>query len=218
MIKVTKGQKPKILEQKAEEWTVDVQAALGAGEKLSKSLKSKYSHAEVKAAIVAETHGKCAYCESKMRHVAPGDIEHVIPKSVDPRLWFDWSNLTLACAVCNTNKSNHEGFVDPHVDEPSEHFWFAGIVLFPRAESDQGVLTEAVLKLNRSELHDKRYDRLKALEMLIRIASKIGDPGTKRTVQQDLIENETKSECEYSAMSRAFVANAQSQGLLPQDQ
>lgn len=215
MIKITKGPKPDILNKNAAEWTVNVQTAIKAGEKLSVSLKSKYNHADVKAAIVAETHGKCAYCESKMRHVAPGDIDHVIPKSVDPELWFDWSNLTLACANCNTNKSNHVGFVDPHIDEPTDHFWFAGIVLFPKPESDRGTLTEAVLKLNRPELRDKRYERMQSLERLIRLASKIDDPVLKQMVQQDLIDNETKPECEYAAMSRAFVANAQAQGLLP---
>jgi uncharacterized protein (TIGR02646 family) len=218
MIKITKGPKPDILNKKAAQWTVNVQAAIKAGEELSNSLKSKYNHAEVKAAIVAETHGKCAYCESKMRHVAPGDIEHVVPKSVDPKLWFDWSNLTLACANCNTNKGNREGFIDPHIDEPTDHFWFLGTVLFSKAESDRGMLTEAVLKLNRPELYDKRYDRLQSLERLLRLASKIDDPVLKQTLQQDFIENETKTECEYTAMSRAFVANAQAQGLLPQGQ
>jgi uncharacterized protein (TIGR02646 family) len=217
MIKITKGDKPAILNEKAAEWTAEVQAALDAGEELSKSLKSKYNHATVKAAIVAETYGKCAYCESKMRHVAPGDIEHVVPKSIEPALWFEWLNLTLACPVCNTNKSNHQGFVDPHDDEPDDHFWFAGTAIFPKADSERGALTETVLKLNRAELHDKRYDRLSALERLLRLASKMTDPALKQMLQQDLIENETRPECEYAAMSRAFVANAQAQGLLPQN-
>jgi uncharacterized protein (TIGR02646 family) len=215
MIKITKGNNPDILDEKAAEWTADVQAALNAGEELSKSLKSKYNHVTVKAALVAETHGKCAYCESKMRHVAPGDIEHIIPKSIEPALWFEWRNLTLACSVCNTNKSNHQGFVDPHDDEPSEHFWFAGTAIFPKAGSEKGALTETVLKLNRPELHDKRYDRLSSLERLLRLASQMTNPLQKLMLQQDLIENETKPEVEYAAMSRAFVANAQAQGLLP---
>ena len=215
MIKITKGDKPDILDQKAAEWTAEVKAALDAGEELSKSLKSKYNHASVKAAIVTETHGKCAYCESKVRHVAPGDIEHIVPKSIEPALWFEWLNLTLACPVCNTNKSNHQGFVDPHDDEPSEHFWFAGTAIFPRPGSQKGTLTETVLKLNRSDLHDRRYDRLSSLERLLRIASNEVDPALKAVLQQDLIMNENKPEVEYAAMSRAFVANAQAQGLLP---
>lgn len=214
MIKIAKGQKPAVLNEKAVEWTVQVQAALDAGEELSKSLKSKYNQPEVKAAIVAETHGKCAYCESKMRHVAPGDIEHVIPKSIEPRMWFEWLNLTLACSVCNTNKGAHQGFVDPHDDEPEEHFWFAGTAIFPRPGSVKGTLTEVVLKLNRSDLHDRRYDRLSSLERLLRLASSEANPELKAVLQHDLVHNETKPECEYAAMSRAFVENAQAQGLL----
>jgi uncharacterized protein (TIGR02646 family) len=217
MIKIFKGEKPKILDEKAAEWTAEVQAALDAGEEVSKSLKSKYNDATIKAAIVAETHGKCAYCESKMRHVAHGDIEHVVPKSIEPSLWFEWLNLTLACPVCNTKKSNHQGFVDPHVDDPTDHFWFAGTVVFPKPESTKGTLTETVLKLNRPELHDKRYDRLIALDRLLRLASNATDAAVKHVLEQDLIENETKPECEYAAMSRAFVANAQAQGLLPEN-
>lgn len=215
MIKISKGEKPNILDERAADWTAQVQVALAAGEELTKSLRSKYNHADVKAAIVAETHGKCAYCESKVRHVAHGDIEHVIPKSIEPALWFEWSNLTLGCSVCNTKKSNREGFVDPHNDEPSEHFWFAGTVIFPRPGSGKGVITERILELNRSELNDRRYDRITALERLLRLASNETNPNVKAVLQQDLINNETKPECEYTAMSRAFVANAQAQGLLP---
>lgn len=215
MIKLEKAEKPEVLDAKAAEWTAQIQAALAAGEKLSSSLKAKYNHATVKEAIVAETHGKCAYCESKVRHVAPGDIEHIVPKSIQPALWFEWSNLTLACPVCNTNKSDHEGFVDPHEDDPSEHFWFAGTAIFPRPESEKAIRTETVLKLNRSELHDRRFDRLVSLERLLRLASKQEDPDLRALLQQDLVLNETKSDREYAAMSRAFVANAKAQGLLP---
>lgn len=215
MIKLIKGDKPAILDEKAAEWTAQVQTALANGDELSKSLKSKYNHSDVKSAIVSETSGKCAYCESKVRHIAPGDIEHIIPKSVQPNLWFDWSNLTLACPVCNVNKGVNEGLVDPHNDEPSEHFWFAGTAIFPLPESQKGNLTETLLKLNRPELHDKRFDRLSSLERLLRLAAKETDPQTKVVLEQDIIHNETKPECEYTAMSRAFVENARSQGLLP---
>ncbi len=56
---------------------------------------------------------KCAYCESRMAHVMPREIEHFRPKSevenpTQPALrpgyyWLggDWGNLLVACVDCN---------------------------------------------------------------------------------------------------------------------
>ncbi|CAJ9334115.1 ATPase AAA [Burkholderia pseudomallei] len=56
---------------------------------------------------------KCAYCESRVAHVMPKEIEHFRPKSAvenagQPALrpgyyWLaaDWSNLLVACVDCN---------------------------------------------------------------------------------------------------------------------
>lgn len=80
-----------------------------------------YGHASVKQALLDAQHGKCCFCESKVRHVAHGDVEHFRPKGgfqqrVDGRferpgyywLAYDWSNLFFACQICNqSNKRNH---------------------------------------------------------------------------------------------------------------
>lgn len=73
-----------------------------------------YGHAEVKRALVKAQHGKCCYCESKIRHVDHGDVEHFRPKASvrqgdgDARarpgyywLAYAWDNLLFACALCN---------------------------------------------------------------------------------------------------------------------
>ena len=60
------------------------------GETPTETERRRYNHAEIKSALIAETHGKCAYCESKIRHVSYGDIEHVMPKVNDPTRWFEW--------------------------------------------------------------------------------------------------------------------------------
>jgi uncharacterized protein (TIGR02646 family) len=62
--------------------------------------------------------GKCAYCESKVLHVASGDVEHYAPKSKvtdDPDhpgyywLAYDLRNLLPSCEKCNRagGKMNH---------------------------------------------------------------------------------------------------------------
>ena len=126
MIKLEKGGEPAILSQNAQLWTRAVLSKLAAGETPTRTEKGRYNRPSIKHALMAETHRKCAYCESKLRHVTYGDIEHIVPKSDDPTKWFSWPNLTLACDVCNTNKSrasvDAETFVDPYRVDPEELF------------------------------------------------------------------------------------------------
>lgn len=76
--------------------------------------KSIYGHRSVKKALITAQHGKCAFCESKIQHIAYGDVEHFRPKAGyrqredDPLgrpgyywLAYDWGNLYLGCQLCN---------------------------------------------------------------------------------------------------------------------
>ena len=74
---------------------------------------SAYKEAEVKAALEALFHGKCAYCESIYRYQAPVDVEHFRPKgSVEddkahPGYWWlamKWENLLPSCIDCNRRR------------------------------------------------------------------------------------------------------------------
>ena len=73
-----------------------------------------YGHSAVKESLVLAQHGKCAFCEAKLTHVAYGDVEHFRPKGgyrqhgADPLgrpgyywLAYEWSNLYLSCQLCN---------------------------------------------------------------------------------------------------------------------
>jgi len=73
-----------------------------------------YSGREVKGALIRAQHGKCAFCESKIRHVAYGDVEHYRPKAGFRQgpgeelqrpgyywLAYEWGNLLLSCQLCN---------------------------------------------------------------------------------------------------------------------
>ena len=86
-----------------------------------------YSHSEVKTALRKAQHDKCAFCESKVTHVSPGDVEHFRPKAgyrQKPRdplvrpgyywLAYEWSNLLFACPLCNQRfKKNHFPLANP---------------------------------------------------------------------------------------------------------
>lgn len=73
-----------------------------------------YGSEEVKTALTGLQNQKCCFCESKMRHVSDGDVEHFRPKGRWKQVngtpinypgyyWkaYDWDNLFLACQKCN---------------------------------------------------------------------------------------------------------------------
>jgi hypothetical protein len=70
MIRLQKTAKPDILVNSAAAWTKVLTDHQAAGTKPTDSEKARYRHAEVKAALLVETVEKCAYCESKLRHIA----------------------------------------------------------------------------------------------------------------------------------------------------
>jgi uncharacterized protein (TIGR02646 family) len=82
--------------------------------------RSVYAHATVKKKLVTAQHQKCAFCESKVSHIANGDVEHFRPKAAVRAasgalsqlgyywLAYEWTNLLFACELCNRrHKANH---------------------------------------------------------------------------------------------------------------
>jgi uncharacterized protein (TIGR02646 family) len=167
--------------------------------------KSKYNHPEIKAALVTETNGKCAYCESLPLHVTYGDIEHIVPKSVDPNLTFDWHNLTLACDVCNTKKANQEGLIDPYIDEPEDEFDFIGPMLLHRTGKAKAEITRTALDLNRSHLLCQRAERIEALENRFRLIEQHPEAEERKLILAATVEHEISAEREYSSCSRSYL-------------
>lgn len=212
MIRVERTAKPDVLVKKQGAWTASLLDA--ATDAARKRAENKYRHKDIKAALVAMFHGKCAYCESKITHIDYGHIEHFRPKS-HPRfrsLTFEWGNLLLSCARCNgaEQKGAHfpgaaEGgpLVNPCEDEPQEHFDF---VFDPRARlasvvgrTPRGKTTEKLLGLNRPELRAHRsylVDILRALSLLAK-----SDPDARRLILEACRDN-----AEYAAFARALVA------------
>lgn len=205
MIRLKKHGLPKVLEQNATEWTRLLLERLAAGT-ATESDQSKYRHVEVKQKLVEETSGKCAYCESKLRHVAYGDIEHISPKSTRPEKSFAWDNLTLACDVCNTNKKTIDDLIDPYSTEPSDHIRFVGSMALPVPGSDLGLRSVMTLELNRLELLERRSERLSGLNKLLHLMVNISDAGTRLVLRNDLERNEIANSKEYAAMAREYIS------------
>lgn len=87
---------PNVLAINHDEWLTAFLA-----DKTNKTNKYRYRHSEIKITLTEETGWKCVYCESKIGHNTPGDIEHKVPSSKDEHRHFNWENLTVACTECN---------------------------------------------------------------------------------------------------------------------
>lgn len=211
-----------MLVDNADNWHAELRAILDRGEKPSDAVKGRYRHPTIKSALIQETHGKCAYCESKLRHITHGDIEHIIPKSKVPAKAYSWPNLTLACDVCNENKGDYLGddpaksdetLIDPYVDEPAEHFLFLREIVTPRPNSLRAMATEAKIKLLRLELMERRRERMEFLDGLVR-AYCLADAPFKPILLDDLVNNHLSENNEYAASSRAYIKFLRDQGVL----
>ncbi|WP_353254502.1 hypothetical protein [Salinisphaera sp. PC39] len=94
MRNLDKLQEPAVLEEYSAQWLQDYVENPGSSNK-----KYKYRHPDIKKQLKDETGFKCVYCESKIGHNTPGDIEHKVPSSRDIELHFFWENLTIACTA-----------------------------------------------------------------------------------------------------------------------
>jgi uncharacterized protein (TIGR02646 family) len=128
MIRINKPERaPRILRERGQRTTEANQQAFENGERDFDFDSSLYGAKSVKNALIKAQHGKCAFCESQIRHISHGDVEHFRPKGgarqsdADPLerpgyfwLAYAWANLFLACQLCNQSfKKNLFPLADP---------------------------------------------------------------------------------------------------------
>jgi uncharacterized protein (TIGR02646 family) len=205
MIKLTKKAAPAELERNALKWTKAIEDHISANTTPTKAEKSRYNCKEVKDTLMAETNGKCAYCESKFEHIAYGDIEHIISKNNNTSVHFKWENLTLACDRCNTNKGEKSNILNPYEVDPEELFTFAGGLILGKPQHRDAVITERELKLNRAPLVEKRNERIKRIYENVLIGLQNKDEAIKKVIIEDVLINEVKDDVEFAAVSRAYI-------------
>src|SRR6476661_10679447 len=107
---------PFILSTKGKAARAALEQRYNAGERefTSKDFNSGiYGDKEVKETLIAVQDYKCCFCESKIGHIAYGDVEHYRPKAgwvqdEEPInkpgyywLAYEWDNLLLSCEKCN---------------------------------------------------------------------------------------------------------------------
>lgn len=204
MIMLTKSDEPEILRQRKEEWTRELLAAVAAGDaRRVNSLTRRYNHPDVKNALKEETRGKCAYCEAYVTDVAHGDIEHITPKSIKRDLTFDWANLTFACQICNQNKSSKEDIIDPYVDNPSEHLFFAGA--FVKGKTPNGSRSVMELCLNRPSLIESRNREIERYADQIEKVFLVEDDSAKELFIQGMFDELSSGRPEFIAACQVVL-------------
>ena len=191
MIQVKRTAKPKVLEDNAKKWTTDYLAAKKEYEadktnsdklRKFKTTEGKYNQNEVKLALRAMFHEKCAYCESYTTHVSYGEIEHFKPKSKYPELCFEWKNMNFSCEICNGKAHKGDKFplenengpiINPVEENPDSFFKF----IFDK-NTDQALVIplneRGRTTLNMFKLNDRETllsERTKIAKYLIYIKS-----------------------------------------------
>jgi hypothetical protein len=152
------------------------------------------------------------YCESKVGHNTPGDIEHKIPTSVDKSRHFDWANLTVACTECNRRKNNYfceaRPFVDPYEDDVEEVVIHYGPIVSWKVGYECAEISVKILELhnrNRIELLLRKIDLLNELDERVERHAKESNPILKEILWKEILDM-CEVTSEYSAMIRSVLA------------
>ena len=204
MRNLQKGVEPPVLEANAARWLEEFEADLGNSTK-----RYRYREPTIKDALKLETGEKCVYCESKIGHNTPGDVEHMIPTSKERRLHFTWLNLTIACTECNRRKNDfyrqHDGFLNPYLDDVEAQLEHHGPIVSWRAGSASGEVTVGTLELSspeRMSLVQRKIGKFNEMQHLLeRFTS--ARPGVLRELLKRQLRAMTDKSAEYSAMIAA---------------
>jgi hypothetical protein len=134
-------------------------------------------------------------------------VLHIIPVSERPDLFVAWHNLTFVCTECNYRKgayhSEAQPIVNPYIDEPSEHLWFCGPLVFDK--DDKGLRTRELLELSsRGDLVEKRSEAIERINLLVREWSRLGEGETKEFIRKK-ITAAAAADAEYTATIRAMI-------------
>lgn len=210
MIKLNKQPKPQILQNNGSSWTQQLMRYVNNGNDIPAHVGGRYRHDKIKDAIKIETKEKCAYCESKVTHQYPGDVEHIIPKAVYRRLTFIWNNLSFVCYWCNNHKRDYVDktckLMNPYKDKIEKHLQPFGPLIMHINQSKRGEMTWREIQLNRKELIERRTEELEDLQNLIDKYEAETTPGLKEILRLELID-QTKPDSEYSFVKKQYLVD-----------
>lgn len=201
MRKIEKIAAPQLLAENAQQWTADYIA-----DPESSTKKFRYRNKEIKDRLREETENKCVYCESKVGHNTPGDVEHKVPTSESPDLHFSWANLTIACTECNRRKGGYFDldcpFLDPYTDEVEDRLIHHGPIVGWAIGDGPAENTVRVLQLHdnsRTYLIARKVEKIVELNEVLERRNAATDPVLQSLLDVRLLEMQDRSS-EFSAM------------------
>ena len=174
--------------------------------------KNKYRHPEIKQLLILECNSKCVYCESRIGHNCPGDIEHKIPKSKRIDLIFDWDNMTISCTECNRRKDEYYDpacmFLDPNRDDVENRIQHFGPLVFNKPGDLSSEVTVRILEIDKLEsrktLIARKIEVLERIKNLVERIVREKNPTMKTFLMDDLLNNCSVS-AEFSGMIQTYV-------------
>lgn len=197
---------PEVLAHNHDEWLANYIA-----DKANSTKKYRYRHPDIKATLTKETGWKCVYCESKIGHNTPGDIEHKIPSSKVENLHFKWENLTVACTECNRRKNDYyiegEEFLDPYNDDVELAIEHYGPVLGWRNGDERAEVTVKTLELDtpiRFPLISRKIEKIEELNNVVERYVKEESAAVKALMKQK-IKRMLDKNSEYSGMIKSII-------------
>ena len=204
MRKLIKVEPPEILKRLGPEWLRDF-----LQQPANQTRRFRYRHEDIKTRLKEETSGKCVYCESKIGHNTPGDVEHILPVSRCNKKLFVWENLTIACTECNRRKGAYYdpncSFMDPYLDDVEERILHYGPIVSWRTGDVRAEVTVKRLELNsatRIELITRKIERIDEVKHLMERIVTVAEPTLKKLLRLQLDEWASRAG-EFSAMVRA---------------
>lgn len=206
MRNLTKALAPQVITDNEACWLEQLDA-----DPTSATKKTRYRHADIKAAVRDEAHNKCIYCESKLGHVTPGDVEHYLPASVHPKLRFNWKNLGLACTECNRRKGVYCNDAVPFLS-PFEHDVEARTLhygpIMSWVNGDQSAeITIRTLELHghkRTQLIFRKIERIHEVDRLMTLYEDCGNDVLKEMYYLQLVEM-SEPPSEFSGMVKSVL-------------
>lgn len=201
MRKLAKLPEPEILRANASEWSAEYQADPDSDTK-----RHRYRHTEIKKTLLQETASKCIYCESKIGHNTPGDVEHKIPSDGRRELHFVWENLSIACTECNRRKNNYwnEGtpFLDPYRDDVESCVVHLGPIVGWLPGHESAEVTVRNLQLHdhsRMQLVLRKIEKIEELSDVLARSKSVTSNALRQALSRRL-EQMKDWKSEYSAM------------------
>ena len=111
-----------------------------------------------------EAYGRvCAYMSFYMERVTGvASVDHMLPKSLEWQVVYEWHNYRLACSLMNSRKNNYRNVLDPFEVEDG---WFrielVGYQVIPAPQLPANIEAQVQATIDRLQLNDYECRKLR---------------------------------------------------------